>query len=166
MKKLLIIGFVLIMGCLLTTNNNIVNAQVLDGVYVKEHVPSRKPIPYTHLREADVMYSKRLWRMIDLREKINHPLYFPTQPIGDRRSLIDLLLWGITNEGLTAYDAKLDDRFKIPMGKTQIDEAFGVKDQVVSYPDPVTGEMIEQVVEGSKDPTQVKQYLMKEDWFF
>ncbi|MFT4545230.1 MAG: hypothetical protein ACI9EQ_001701, partial [Bacteroidia bacterium] len=60
---------------------------VLDGVYVKEHYPTRKVIPYTHLREADVMWATRIWRKLDLREKINHPLYFPTEPIKNRRSL-------------------------------------------------------------------------------
>lgn len=34
-------------------------AQVNDGVYEKEHVPSRKPIPYPYLREADVMCRKK-----------------------------------------------------------------------------------------------------------
>ncbi|MBL7884797.1 MAG: gliding motility protein GldN, partial [Bacteroidia bacterium] len=41
-----------------------------DGVYVKENTRTRRAIPYTHLREADVMWSKRVWRVIDLREKI------------------------------------------------------------------------------------------------
>ena len=34
-------------------------SDVLDGVYVKEHVPARKPVPYHHLREADMMWSKK-----------------------------------------------------------------------------------------------------------
>jgi gliding motility associated protien GldN len=34
-------------------------------------------IPYEYVREADVVWSKRVWSFIDLREKINHPLYFP-----------------------------------------------------------------------------------------
>jgi gliding motility associated protien GldN len=29
------------------------------------------------VREADAVWSKRVWQFIDLREKINHPLYFP-----------------------------------------------------------------------------------------
>ena len=30
-------------------------------------IGARKPIPYPHVREADVMWSKRIWRTIDLR---------------------------------------------------------------------------------------------------
>lgn len=50
---------------------------VLDGVYVKEHIPTKKVVPYEYVREADVTWSKRVWRAIDLREKFNHPLYYP-----------------------------------------------------------------------------------------
>ena len=34
---------------------------VLDGAYVREHNPTRKVIGYPYLREADVMWSKRVW---------------------------------------------------------------------------------------------------------
>ena len=29
------------------------------------------------LREADVMWSRKIWREIDLRQKMNHPFYYP-----------------------------------------------------------------------------------------
>jgi gliding motility associated protien GldN len=50
---------------------------VLDGAYAREHVPKREHIPYQHIREADAMYSKKVLRVIEMTEKINHPLYFP-----------------------------------------------------------------------------------------
>lgn len=59
---------------------------VIDGIYVQEHIPTKRLIPYEFVREADVMFQKRVWRIIDLREKINHPLYFPHDdysPSGD-----------------------------------------------------------------------------------
>ncbi|OIQ37022.1 MAG: hypothetical protein BM555_01575 [Crocinitomix sp. MedPE-SWsnd] len=54
---------------------------VLDGVYVKEHIPTKKVVPYEFVREADVAWSKRVWRAIDMREKFNHPLYYPLDDI-------------------------------------------------------------------------------------
>ena len=163
MKKVFIISLLfLFFG---TSNQVTVNAQVLDGIYEKEHVPSRKPVPYTFLREADVMWSTRIWRMMDLREKLNHPFYYPSEKINDRMSLIDLLLWGVNNEGITPYDP-VDDRFTAPMTRSDIDAKFDALDDTVSIPDPVTGEMVQQVIEGQITSSQVKKYMLKEDWFF
>ena len=38
-------------------------------------------IPYEYVREADAIWSKRVWEYIDLREKINHSLYYPLDEI-------------------------------------------------------------------------------------
>ena len=54
---------------------------VLDGVYIAENIPTKKVIPYNHIREADVMWSKRVWTVIDLRQKFNLPLYYPMDDI-------------------------------------------------------------------------------------
>lgn len=48
---------------------------------IPEHVPTKRMIPYEYVREADVIWSKRVWRFIDLREKINHPLFYPMDEI-------------------------------------------------------------------------------------
>ena len=48
-----------------------------DGIYDKENATSRRFIPYTHLREGDVVWEKRVWREIDLRDKQNQPLFYP-----------------------------------------------------------------------------------------
>lgn len=50
---------------------------VIDGVYLKSNIPTKRLIPYTPVREADVIWSRRVWRAIDLREKMNLPLYYP-----------------------------------------------------------------------------------------
>ena len=42
---------------------------VLDGVYLEENIPTKRVIPQEHIREADAIFSKRVWRAIDLREK-------------------------------------------------------------------------------------------------
>ncbi len=63
---------------------------VLDGVYVQEHIPTKKVIPYEFVREADVTWSKRVWRVIDLREKFNHPLYYPLDELEQPQ---DEIIW-------------------------------------------------------------------------
>ena len=140
-------------------------SDVLDGVYVKEHVPARKPIPYHHLREADMMWSKKMWRMLDLREKINHPLYFPTTKMDDRYSLIDLILYGVAQEGLVVYDVD-DDEFTTPMTAAQIDVKFDVRNDTTYVDDPETGETKPVIVQRDRTTSEVKRLLLKEVWYF
>lgn len=56
---------------------NVPTEGIVDGVYITEHIPTKRMIPYEFVREADVIWSKRVWRAIDMREKINHPMYLP-----------------------------------------------------------------------------------------
>ena len=143
---------------------------VLNGVYVKRHVNDKKPVPYQYLREADVMWSKTVWRKLQLKEKMNFPLYYPEEPIGDRMSLISLLMWGIQNQGLTAYDEDIatGDEFATVMTVKDIEDKFGAKDQVImveNVEDP-EGPMIEKTIEGEIYYSEVKELLVKEMWFF
>jgi gliding motility associated protien GldN len=140
-------------------------SDVLDGVYVKEHVPARKPVPYHYLREADMMWTKKIWRMIDLKEKINHPLYYPTTKLDDRYSLIDLLLYGVEFEGLVVYDP-VDDEFTTPMTAEQIKEKFGEKSDTIMVENPETGELEPRLQKTERNTSEVQRILIKEVWYF
>ena len=147
---------------------NQVNAQsnVLDGVYVKEHTVERRVIPYTYLREADVMWSKRVWRVIDLREKINHDFYYPTSPIAGRKSLMQVIWDGVTKDGsITAYADENDGDFITQMSKADLDNKYNYND-TAQIEDPGTGELVEKITVHVFDPAEVKQIRIKEDWFF
>lgn len=61
--------------------SNITDGGIVDGVYIKEHVATTGLIPYEPVRQADVLWSKRVWSFIDVREKINHPLFYPMDEI-------------------------------------------------------------------------------------
>ncbi|MCE2682010.1 MAG: gliding motility protein GldN [Flavobacteriia bacterium] len=54
---------------------------IVDGVFIQQHIPTKRMIPYEYVREADMIWSKRVWQYIDLREKINLPMYFPKDEV-------------------------------------------------------------------------------------
>lgn len=141
---------------------------VLDGAYIKEHTKTQRLVPYPSIREADVMWYRRIWRDIDLTEKINHPLYYPTTPINDRKSLFDVIKQGIMDDGsITAYDAGVDgwdDEFLKMLLLSQ------VKDKLIRM-DTLTRETLEgeqeQVIQQVETKTEdIRRYRLKEDWIF
>lgn len=142
---------------------------VLDGAYIKEHTKTKRVVPYTHIREADVMWARRVWRTIDLREKINHPLYFPTEAINDRKSLFDVIRHGLLVDGsITAYDVgptAEDDEFKKPLLATDLKDIFTRLD--TQWTENLnSGELEEVVQEISIESGDIKMYRLKEDWIF
>lgn len=162
MKRLVLI-LVLAFSFVFVTNES--NAQkILDGPYIKENTPTRRVVPYTPIREADVMWARRVWRVIDLREKINHPLYYPTEPLAERKSLFDVIKEGITEGTLTAYD---DEEFLVALTKAQAVGKLGDSIQIyVEDPDDPTGDLIPSTTYQELTPDRIKQYYIKEDWFF
>ena len=117
--------FFLMLTILVITGISASAQNVLDGVYVKENNPARRVIPYTYLREADVMWAKRIWRHIDLSEKINAPLRYPkTDETQDRKNLINVFMDAIQEGSLTAFDPG-DDEFKLPMTGDEFSKVGG-----------------------------------------
>lgn len=161
MKTIVKSSVLLIALIMLAASTNAQN--VLDGVYIKEHTPERKVIPYAHLREADVMWSKRMWRRVDMREKMNLVFFYPEIKIANRRSLAQVIWDGITIDGtITPYS---DDEFKNAMTKSDLESMFNKIDTTYidqdgdGNPDPV-------ITREKFEPSKVKKFRIKEDWFF
>ena len=145
------------------TITNIVFAQrfdPLDGGYLP------KPVPYPYLREADIMWSKTVWRIIDLHEKINLPLYYPTVKIEGRYSLIDLLLYGIKNEGIVAYSPDEDSEFSNPLSWKDVENRFGVTNDTFQIENPETGLVESKIIKNEINTAEVKKIMLKELWYF
>lgn len=71
-------------GCLFLSQAQICNepqfindSYILDNGFVQENPLTKRMIPLEYVREADVLWSQRVWRFIDLREKINRNLMYP-----------------------------------------------------------------------------------------
>ena len=66
--------------------------------------------PLPQIRASDVMWHRRIWREIDLTEKINQHLYYSKNNIYAEYALYDILLHYVNNGLLTAF-SPINDRF-------------------------------------------------------
>ena len=131
--------------------------------------PPRIPIPYTPLREADVFWAKRIWRVVDMRQKINLPFYYPTTAINNRRSFMQVLLDGIKEGSITAYDPTSDE-FLIPKTFEEFTKQFNKCDTIqIEIADPNNpGQVMykDTLICKNFNAAEVKKFRIKEDWFF
>ncbi len=140
--------------------------QGVDGIAKKEHIAEKKYIPYTYVREADVLWSKTIWRIIDLREKINHPLYYPTRLIDGRMSLGMVIYDAIANGDLRVYSSNTDNEFTLLLDKSEVDRTLGAGTDTTEMEDPETGELRTIVMSNEFSSDVIKKYLLKEVWYF
>lgn len=135
-------------------------------VYDKQNIDNRKPIQYTYLRESDVMWEKRVWRDIDMREKQNLPLYYPIETNTCRTSLFQVLTKNILNGNITAF---ADEDFLQPYERSVIRNKLVKLDTVneIIYKEDGTEILIETpVADSTSIYAKVLRFRVKEDWFF
>lgn len=165
MKKLLFILTSILIGA---TSANLLNAQVvIKDAYTKRTTLDRKPAPLPTVREADAVWSRTVWRIIDLREKANQHFYYPTKEIQGRSNLFNILLKGIEGKTITAFTAlDVDDEFKEPINYNQVKLQFGDSVKSIKVTDINTGVETDSLVQSDIPIQEVKQLEMKEIWYF
>ncbi len=118
-------------------------------------------IPYPHLREADILWQKRHWERIELKEKANLHLFYPMTDLPFRKSLFNVLLHGIYDTLITQVFA--DDKFEIPYSLQQVANYASRIDTVFDQDDPSIIILIDTIKIRPKD---VLAYELKSDWYF
>jgi len=182
MKKY-ILTLLIIVCCAVSSNaQDILSTEDMNSVYKKEKHHNKRVQQYSPLREADVMWSRKIWREIDMRQKINHPFYHPENNgtpaaavTSDRKSLIDVIYDAINEGTITAYgNAVYDDEFRQEMSQDEIKRIGGARQEVIQT---IDSKLILQGVDiefAKKDTfinipfnrNTVKKWRVKEEWFF
>lgn len=114
LKSMIIVAFAMIAA---STYSQVLDTGPRDGIYDKTAIKQMTPIPYVPLREADVIWSRRIWREINMKEKFNQPFYYPETPQGSWKSFMQIILDNLKEGTITAFQ---DDKFILPITYNEI----------------------------------------------
>jgi gliding motility associated protien GldN len=137
---------------------------VTDGAYDQvAHV--NRILPWQPLREADVLWKKRIWREIDIRQKQNMAFRYPGDDNTGGGMFIEILIDAVKKGKVKAYST-VDDRFTSALTKEQILEGLTGKPDTIPVVDPITGETSYKIIQRDFNPDMVTKFRLKEDWIF
>lgn len=130
----------------------------LDDITNRQVIEERKPLAYAPVREADIVWEKRIWRVIDTREKMNQHFVAPQSP------LFQVLSDAAISGELIAYSTETDD-FSIPLDTSEFRRLI-TRIDTVPLIDIETMEETWQIVVNDIDWENVKRFRIKEMWWF
>jgi gliding motility associated protien GldN len=130
----------------------------IDGVVEKKLTAEKRVLPYESLREADIMWEKYVWRVIDTREKLNLPFVYPDRPF------FKVLMEAAIGGNITAYSTD-DDKFTYPLTPDEVAAQSASQDTIITF-DPDTYEEVVKIVRNDINYEDVKRFRVKEVWFF
>jgi gliding motility associated protien GldN len=135
-------------------------------------VKDRTPLAYEHIREDDAVYRQRVWRELDVHEKMNLPFVYKANEDNGNQRFISILLNLVKSGEVTAFDATADDRFTTPMTFKQIAENLVGKPTTIQIPDFANdpdgskGLLKDTTIVQVFNPDMVERYEIKEEWVF
>ncbi len=167
MKKIFLSGFLLLLFILpVSVVGQITVSNPIDGLYQDRGVENRVPMPLPSVRKADIMWSKRIWREIDFRQKMNNVFYFPTTPHQNWKSFITVIMDALKQGKITAYDVSLTDELLVPITYNEIiARQTDTVHETLRRTTPPFNEYDTTII-NTFDPTQVMRLRLKEDWYF
>jgi len=148
---------------------NVVDRDQYESAVVQRNT-NDQPMPYPYVEESDVLWSKSVWEVIDLDERINAALYYPTDTLNIesyRRSLFDVLIANIKNGRIKSVYA--DTYFKEKRTYAELQASLQRVDTTdagiaqFNAGDQVSEEYIDRRAIGAAD---IEQYLIYGTWYF
>lgn len=138
-----------------------------DGFYEKESEiieNGKKAFEFPYVREADVIWAHRVWRVIDFKEKINQVFYYPIVPDQGRKNLFTILDEALTEGRIRGFD---DDMFSKEVNWEELKANLGGSEIISRWETDMDGMEIEtfDTVYTSLKAEDITMLRIKEDWF-
>lgn len=173
-KNVILIVALGILPVSLMAQANILNAKKPEDVGKKTEAQMAsdddEPLEYGYVDDRDILWSKTVWETIDLDERVNFPLYYPTDTIGigaDRRSLYHVLMKNIQNGKLT--DVYTDSYFTEKRNFGDLTATLQKVDTTdLGYEQLNAGEQISEEFINRRDisAADIEEYRIKGIWYF
>ena len=130
--------------------------QGLDDEVRSRNLQERNLLSWEPIRENDVVWKKTVWRVIDVRQKMNHHFSYPVRPF------VNILLDAVKGGEVLAFTG---DDFNEVYANQDIAEKISSID-TIEVLDPYTYDLDTAIVHNNLDPDDIKRYRIKEIWYF
>jgi gliding motility associated protien GldN len=149
----------------LSADNSVRKSLRNEHAFDKSSLTARTPLPYEHLRWDDALYAEKVWRELDLREKMNKVFMYEAEDDNGSQIFINMIMKAVNTGEVTAFT---DDRFTTPMAISDIQQlTAGKLDTVPKYDIKQIDKVVGYVVtRKSFDPRSVTRIRLKEEWVF
>jgi gliding motility associated protien GldN len=143
-----------------------------DDIIQRLTIKDRTPLAYEHIREDDAIFKQRVWRDIDIREKMNQQFVYEAEESNGSQKFIDILLRAIQEDPNVISYNSIDDRFSTPMTKAELIGTLvgGYRDEQVpdrdKDPDGSKGIFKTVRIRDDFNANAVTKFRIKEDWVF
>jgi gliding motility associated protien GldN len=145
-----------------------------DAAVERSMFKDRIPLDYEYLRADDALYTQRIWREIDIREKINLPFRYQAQDDNGDQRFISILVKAVRDQlknGNAVAFSPEDDRFTTFLDSAAFEKSLGGGSQcdtIGVYGDPQDPTRITKysVVCNSLNPDDIVKFRIKEEWVF
>lgn len=158
----------------LSAQANLLNARVPQdiGVLNDQQLESNdeKPLAYGYVDDRDLLWSKTVWEIIDLDERVNFPYYYPTDTLNlgpERRSLFDVLKKNLGSNNIKEVYKSAYFREKLTYEEIQ-ERLVAVDTTDAGYEQfNADGFVDPQFIERRRiTAAEIRQYKIKGTWYF
>lgn len=166
MQKITLIFVAAAFSCMAQEKIGVFNNEIANPCGSQSNLLINKhQVPEAYNREADLVWSKRVWREVDFREKINHVLYYPVEFQPCRISLFQLISKHILTGEITAF---ADESFYSPLTLSMVRKKLVQSEEITEIEYDSIGREVPKTIiafDSTSLFTKVIKMRMIEDWY-